>query len=106
MLLSSSTQKHIVVGLAATLGYQGVVALYRRVRDRQASGSAGESKWVCPGIGVLGGALAASIACRAICCDAGCEAASPVVPPRHIVSDFADLLPRAVKLDPSHLSYD
>ena len=103
MLVSTSTQKHVVVGVSAMLGYQAIVSLYKRVRDGYddtGADDASEAKrWVCPGIGALGAAVAAGLACRVV---HGTNSDSLSAPPRQ-VSDFRDLLPRAVHLDPSHI---
>ena len=99
MIESGSLQRHVAVGAAAVFGYHSVMALYRHVREAcQSDEPAKESKWVCPGVGVVGGALAAAITCRALRGGGG-EAAeaspTPVVSAGPRVPDLSEFLTKA-----------
>ena len=94
---SRSFQKHLVIGTAAVVGYQGIQLLYKRIRSACDTGEPQpEARWIGPGVGILGGALTAGLVCRFLSGGQECEWQAPPRPR----SDFANLLPRAVTLDP------
>jgi hypothetical protein len=96
-----SFQKHLAIGTAAVIGYHGVRLLYNRIRLACDTGEPqAEARWICPGVGILGGALTAGLACRLLSGGSECEWQAPPRPR----SDLADLFPRAVALDPIDLT--